>query len=134
MDEGRSVRDGDGVVREVVLPARREDVWAAITRPEHLSEWFGGAVDLEPEPRGRVHHRDASGAIWEGVVLSADPPMRLVWWWSLVDADTDDVAGGTRVEFVLLEHPEGTTLTVTETPARHPTAGGLGPALVLALR
>ena len=35
---------------------------------------------------------------------------------------------------VLLEHPDGTTLTVTETPARHPSAGGRGPALALALR
>jgi uncharacterized protein YndB with AHSA1/START domain len=126
--------DGDRVVREVVLPARREDVWAAITRPEHLSEWFGGAVDLEPEPRGRVHHRDADGAAWEGVVLSADRPLRLAWWWSRVDADIEGVDEGTRVEFVLLEHPEGTTLTVTETPARRPSAGGHGAALALTRR
>ena len=128
------MRDGDRVLREVVLPARREDVWAAITRPEHLSEWFGGAVDLEPEPRGRVRHRDASGAMWEGVVLSADRPFRLVWWWSRVDADIEDADEGTRVEFVLLEHSEGTTLTVTETAARHPSAGAHGPAFALTLR
>ena len=39
-----------------------------------------------------------------------------------------------RVEFVLLEHSEGTTLTVTETAARHPSAGAHGPAFALTLR
>lgn len=121
------------VVREILLPARRGKVWDAITRPEDLSEWFGGAVDLESQPRGRVRHVDAEGSVWEGVVLSADRPFRLVWWWCRGDADLEGNNEGTQVEFVLLEHPDGTTLTVTEIPASHP-GGSVGAPLALALR
>ena len=31
--------------REIVLPARREDVWEALTDPERLADWFANDVD-----------------------------------------------------------------------------------------
>ena len=47
----------DRIVREVLLPADREEVWEAITRPDRLAEWFGGRVEVDPVPRGRIEHR-----------------------------------------------------------------------------
>ena len=121
----------DRVQREVVLPAGRDDVWDAITRPERLAEWFGGEVEIDPAPRGRVVHRSPDGTVRAGFVLSADRPFRLTFWWCPEQADDQD--DGTQVEFVLLEHPEGTSLTVTEVPAANPAIRGAGPSPVMAL-
>jgi uncharacterized protein YndB with AHSA1/START domain len=123
------MRERDRVVREVVLPATRDDVWDAITRPERLAEWFGGEVEIDPSPRGRVSHAAPDGTVRAGFVLSADRPFRLSFWWV---ADGDDGDDGTQVEFVLLEHPEGTALTVTEFPAANPAIRGAGPSPAMA--
>jgi uncharacterized protein YndB with AHSA1/START domain len=127
------VDDRDRVVREVVLPAPRDDVWDAITRPDRLAEWFGGEVEIEPVPRGRVEHRPPGGSRRAGFVLSADRPFRLTFWWAPAGDEDDDTDEGTQVEFVLLEHPEGTALTVTEAPAPAPT-GRAGLPFALAAR
>jgi uncharacterized protein YndB with AHSA1/START domain len=119
----------DRVVREVVLPARRDQVWDAITRPERLAEWFGGEVEIDPSLRGRVSHRAPDGTVRTGFVLSADRPFRLSFWWVATGDAQDD---GTQVEFVLLEHPEGTALTVTEFPASNPAIRGAGPSPAMA--
>lgn len=112
------------VTREILLAAPRDEVWEAITRPERLAEWFGGEIDLEPVPRGRVEHRGPDGSRRTGRVVSVDRPMRLVLWWSEIqDEDGEPAgAGGTRVEFVLLAHGDGTLLTVTESEAPSPLA------------
>ena len=118
-------RDGGRVTREVLLPASREEVWEAITRPERLAEWFGGELELEAVPRGRVEHRAPDGSRRAGRVVSVDRPLRLVLWWADADeGEGEDVAGatGTRVEFVLLTHDDGTLLTVTESDAPSPLA------------
>ena len=120
----------DRVQREAVLPAGRADVWDAITRPERLAEWFGGEVEIDPVPRGRVVHRSPDATVRAGFVLSADRPFRLTFWWCSEGADEMDE--GTQVEFVLLEHPEGTALTVTEYPAPNPAIRGAGPSPAMA--
>ena len=118
------------VQRDVVLPAARDDVWDAITRPERLADWFGGDVDIEPAPRGRVTHRGPDGTRRVGFVLTADRPFRLTFWWC--PENREDPDEGTQVEFVLLEHPEGTALTVTEFPASNPSIRGAGPSPAMA--
>jgi uncharacterized protein YndB with AHSA1/START domain len=133
----------DRIVREVLLPAAREEVWEAITRPDRLGEWFGGHVEVEPVPRGRIEHRAPDGSVRRGTVLSADRPIRMVFWWQ--DCGEDETldpgrGDGTRVEFVLLEDPEGTLLTVTETHSPDPltaprdAASSIEPMLMLAPR
>jgi uncharacterized protein YndB with AHSA1/START domain len=116
-------RDEGRVTREIVLAAPRDEVWEAITRPERLAEWFGGEIDIDPVPRGRVEHRAPDGSRRAGRVVSVDAPMRLVLWWAdAEDAPGGTAAGGTRVEFVLLAHGDGTLLTVTESEAPSPLA------------
>jgi len=115
----------DRVTREIALAAPRSEVWEAITRPERLAEWFGGELDLDPVPRGRVEHRAADGTQRSGRVVSVDRPVRLALWWAEANPDRDggDAApAGTRVEFVLLEHEGGTLLSVTESEAPSPLA------------
>jgi uncharacterized protein YndB with AHSA1/START domain len=35
-----------------VLPARREDVWALVSEPFHLPDWWPGYTGVEPDRRG----------------------------------------------------------------------------------
>ena len=49
------------VTSEVVLEATVEDVWAALTDPERLEEWFANDVELELEPGGEGVFRWADG-------------------------------------------------------------------------
>ena len=117
--------DRERVTREIRLGAPRGEVWEAITRPERLAEWFGGELELDPVPRGRVEHRAPDGTRRTGHVVSVDRPVRLVLWWAQANEDpaAEDAAGtGTRVEFVLLEHEGGTLLSVTESEAPSPLA------------
>ena len=114
-------RDQGRVTREILLKAPRDEVWEAITRPERLAAWFGGEIDIDPVPRGRVEHRAPDGSRRAGRVVSVDRPLRLVLWWT----DTVDEPGSstaTRVEFVLLSREDGTLLTVTESAAPSPLA------------
>ena len=113
-DQGR-------VTREILLEASRDEVWEAITRPERLATWFGGEIDLDPVPRGRVEHRAPDGSRRSGRVVSVDRPLRLVLWWTET-GDDQSLATGTRIEFVLLADERGTLLTVTESEAPSPLA------------
>ena len=96
--------------REVVLPAGREAVWAALTQPERLSEWLGGEVDLVMTPGREGVVRTSAGERWV-LVEEVTPPERLLVRWG-----TEDGAGNS-VEFTLEDAGEGTLLRVEEAPA-----------------
>jgi len=36
--------------KEILLPATRDEVWAALTDPEELERWFANDVELDPAP------------------------------------------------------------------------------------
>jgi uncharacterized protein YndB with AHSA1/START domain len=99
------------VRREIVLPASREEVWAALTRPEELSEWFGAEVEIDARPRGAVAARGADGSTRRGTVLAINTPYRLVVVWE----PEADGGGGSRLELTLEPVSDGTRLTVNET-------------------
>jgi uncharacterized protein YndB with AHSA1/START domain len=105
------------VRRELVVPSRREDVWAALTEAERLEQWFATEVELELEPGGAGRFRWGNGEEREAVVEAVEPEERLSFWWG----DADD---STRVAFTLEDVPEGTRVTVTESgPAPQACAG-----------
>ncbi len=124
---GGHMRDDERVVREILIPALREDAWRAVTEPDGVAAWLGGDAVLEPRPRGTVRCRRADGTELEGVVVSVTAPIRLVLLWAEARRDADaeqrdpsgprlapELAEASRVEIVLLEDPEGTRITVTE--------------------
>jgi uncharacterized protein YndB with AHSA1/START domain len=104
------------VVREIVLPAPREEVWAALTEPERLEEWFANDVELDARPGGEGVFRWDDGDERHAVVEELDEERRLALRFEddgLVELDLDDTEDG------------GTRLVVTEsTPS-------FGPALEL---
>jgi uncharacterized protein YndB with AHSA1/START domain len=93
------------VRREVVLPAGREEVWAALTDPERLQEWFANEVDFDPRPGGAGVFRWGNGEERRAVVETVEPQERLELGW-------DDDGG---VAITLEDDPDGTRLTVVET-------------------
>src|ERR1700730_8398797 len=50
------------VTREIVLPAPREEVWAALTEAEQLEEWFANDVELDLREGGEGVFRWGAGA------------------------------------------------------------------------
>jgi uncharacterized protein YndB with AHSA1/START domain len=99
------------VEREVVLDAPPDEVWDALTDPDRLEEWFANDVDLDLE-RGDGEFRWDSGEVRRAVVEEAEAERRLAIRW--FDPELGE-GSESEVVFTLVEVPEGTRLTVTET-------------------
>ena len=98
--------------RSVTLPATPAQVWRALTESDELSRWFGCPVELEARPGGRitVHETDR---VRRGLVEEVEPDRRLTVRWL---PELGSIERRTRVSFVLEAVPDGTKLTVTESP------------------
>ena len=106
------------VEKQVVYPVGREEVWAAITRPEELSRWFGmEVVSLDLRPAGRIVFKDSGGTSRRALVEEVEPPYRFVFRWLPAPVGGSGHDPGSRVDFSLEEVPGGTALTVVETPS-----------------
>jgi uncharacterized protein YndB with AHSA1/START domain len=106
------------VEKRVVYPVGREEVWAALTRAEELSRWFGmEVVSFDLRPAGRIVFRDAGGTSRRALIEEVEAPCRFAFRWMPAPAGGPARDPGSRVEFVLEEVAEGTALTVVETPS-----------------
>ena len=106
------------VEKRIVYPVGREEVWAAITRPEELSRWFGmEVVSFDLRPAGRMVFRDAGGGSRRALIETVEAPRRFAFRWLPAPGGRPGGDPGSRVEFVLEEVVEGTALTVVETPS-----------------
>jgi uncharacterized protein YndB with AHSA1/START domain len=92
----------DVTEREVVLPHPIERVWAALTDPVELVQWFGDGAVVDLRPGGAVLFAwgDDRSA---GVVEVVDEPHRFSFWWTAGLGDTLTEANRTLVEFTLEE-------------------------------
>ena len=108
------------VERTESFPVSREDVWRALTLPVQLSDWFGASVvEADIRPGGRLVFRDEDGIVRRALVEAVEPNERLAFRWLAVEQGPGGEtwpATAAHVEFRLTETPEGTDLTVTETP------------------
>ncbi len=100
------------VTREIVFPATPDEVWAALTEPEQLEEWFANDVELEAQEGGEGVFRWDDGEERHATVVEAAPGERLLLDW-------DDEG---RVELTLEEVDEGTRLLVRESTPHFATA------------
>ncbi len=103
----------DRIERELLLPHPIEKVWAAITEPAQLVQWFGQTAEVDLRPGGAMLLGWDEHGTSDALVEAVDPPTRFAFWWpagdgplteenrTLVDfnlAPTDD--GGTRLQLV----------------------------------
>jgi uncharacterized protein YndB with AHSA1/START domain len=98
--------------KEIVLPAPREEVWAALTEEDRLEDWFANDVELDLRPGGGASFRWSNGEERHAVVTEVDPEERLAFAW-------EDEG---EVELTLADDEAGTRLTVVETAPAWSTA------------
>lgn len=80
MDRGTFIeRDGRPAVRfQRTYPHPVERVWAAVTEPDELAQWFPSSVKIEPCEGGTIAFADDPDAEpASGTILIMDPPRRL---------------------------------------------------------
>jgi uncharacterized protein YndB with AHSA1/START domain len=102
----------DEIRRDVTIDVGREQVWAALTEPDHLKRWFptkDARVDLRVGGEMYLEWDDMSTT---GTFDEIDPPNRLVYRWHPAGDDHPS----TTVEFTLTDAADGggTLLTVVE--------------------
>ena len=103
-------------------------MWTSLTTPDELSSWLCEVLELDLEAGGSIVVREGV-AVRRGVVEAAEPGCLLSFRWRRLSGAglSLEVAGATRVTFVLAPDPGGTRLTVTEEPVPLVTAGsGVG--------
>ena len=128
----------DMVEREVTVPAPVHDVWAAVTRADEISAWFGADVEIDARPGGRGTVRWADGTERNVLVEDVEPERRLAFRWLPFQRTAEgDVAmvPASRVEITLDPVPDGTRIRVVERPAFSAGASrgrAPGPALAMA--
>ena len=98
--------DGRPTVRvEREFPHPIETVWRAVTRPEHLGQWFPSPVEVDLRPGGKMRFsgfEGGSGAA--GTIEVVDAPRRLTFTW-----------GADRLTFELASTGAGTAFTLIHT-------------------
>ena len=101
---------GDGIRIEVDLSVPPAWAWALLTERQHVANWWGGHVELEARPGGRLVETWSDGGrevVTSGDVTRCDPPLALEMTWA-----DHDWPGDTRVGFHLSEHGAGTRLVL----------------------
>lgn len=128
------------VVITRTFTAPRALVWEAMTRPEHVRNWYGAhmgelvtcEIDLRVDGRWHYVQRDPDGVehSFSGTYLEIDAPQRLV-----STEGYDNVPGAEYVATLTLEEADGvTTLTNTLTyPGPEVREGHLGSGMEVGL-
>ena len=115
------IDEGQFTVRRTIhIAAPIEKVWAAVTEPEHISQWFGTAVlhGAGVGARGTLTFPDYGTVPLR--IEALDAPRMVAYRWGNDDAlgsppDEVDDEHSTVFTFTLESVSDGTVLTVVET-------------------
>jgi uncharacterized protein YndB with AHSA1/START domain len=112
-------RDGKrrAVRQERRYAAPPDEVWAALTRPEHVRNWLA-EMSIEPREGGRVTFEWDGGHTAQGVVRVFDPPNTFEYTW--------DHDGPSIIRFELEPDGDGTLLVLDHTNIAVESAAGIG--------
>jgi uncharacterized protein YndB with AHSA1/START domain len=107
----------DRIEREIVIAAPVERVWAVLTEPEHVGQWFGQGkpteIDLRPGGIMRLDHGEYGEFLTR--IEKVDPPNYFSYRWASAHPGvvaTED--NSTLVEFSLTAAESGTRLRLVE--------------------
>jgi uncharacterized protein YndB with AHSA1/START domain len=81
-----------------------DDVWRALTEPQHLRAWFPDGVDSDWRVGATLTFGPAGAATFTGEVLVVEPPNVLEFTW-----------GTDRLRFELADDDNGCVLTLLDT-------------------
>lgn len=112
MNKGKVVEEA-AIRFERSLPAPIQKAWAYLTKPAHLSGWYGEA-EIEPREGGKVV---LMGGHIRGVVTAWQPEQLLAHTWNVFQPG-ESVSGYpvTYLEFALSGDGATTRLTLTHRP------------------
>ncbi len=109
----------DRIERIEVFPVARERVWAALTKPEQLSQWLSMIRDMDFRVGGVINFTwENEISPYPGMIEAIEPPQRFAFRWNSYGIGHPELklapTGSTLVEFTLHEVAEGTRLKVVE--------------------
>ncbi len=107
----------DRIEREIIIDAPQDRVWAALTEPGHLSQWFGDSAEVDLAPGGKAAFGWSDyQATHHAVIELVEPPGFLSYRWARPAGAAVTPGNSTVVTFTLTEAGPGSTrLTVVET-------------------
>lgn len=103
------------VTRTVHINAHRSAVWAAITEPALISEWFGDTAVFDLRVGGTGAMGWNEWGEFHIVVEEIDQPSAFAFRWARVKDADPTPSNSTLVRFTLADKDGGTQLTVLET-------------------
>jgi uncharacterized protein YndB with AHSA1/START domain len=103
------------ITRSIDISAPLERVWAAITEPDLIAQWFGETAEFDAKPGGTGTFGWPEHGPFRVAVEHVDKPKTLVYRWARLP-EVDPVPGNsTVVRFDLTEIAGGTRLDLLET-------------------
>jgi uncharacterized protein YndB with AHSA1/START domain len=112
------------IEREIYVDASPEIVFAVVSRPEHLREWWPDDAALDdPTPGGTGEltfnrHGDESAFVVPLTVVESVPPRRFSFRWGYDPSAAPEQSNSFLVTLELVPSGAGTTLRLTETGFR----------------
>ena len=108
-------------VYEIYIKTTPARLWDAITDPAMRSKYnFGASIqsDWKPGSTYTATAPNAPGPLWEGEILEADPPRRLVQTFTALWSDDVKRAGTSRMTWEIEQIEDSCRLTVTHDQLR----------------
>lgn len=110
------------IEREIYVDAAPEVVFAVVSRPEHVRQWWPDDARFDPTPGSTGElvfgDPDAGGGVARLAVLEVDPPRTFSFRWTQPEGEEAVAGNSLLVTFVLTAQGSGTLLRMTETGFR----------------
>ena len=104
------------ITKSIDIDAPVEKVWAALTEPKLIAEWFGDRCEFDARPGGKgLFGWTEHGAESRVTIEHVDRPKTLIYRWAHVAGADPAPGNSTVVRFDLTELADGTRLTLFET-------------------
>jgi uncharacterized protein YndB with AHSA1/START domain len=109
----------NAIEREILIEARAETVYRAITEPDQISQWFSDTAALDPRPGGEgvlvfEDRATSQRATVQLQVVAAEPPHRFAFRWDHPEGTRPHEGNSLLVEFTLTAEGTATRLRVSE--------------------
>jgi uncharacterized protein YndB with AHSA1/START domain len=107
----------DLIEREIRIEASPARVWAVLTEPALVNEWFspGGPADIDLRPGGIMVLDHGQHGVFKTVIVAIEPLQKFSYIWaSAHPGEVATSANSTLVEFTLVPDGDATLLKVAE--------------------
>jgi uncharacterized protein YndB with AHSA1/START domain len=103
------------IERDILIDAPADVVWAVITRPEGITQWFSDAAELDLRPGGSGSLTFTGHGTVPLRVEVVRPPHLFSFRWEFPEGEQPSPGNSLLVEFTLTPEGDGTRLRVVET-------------------